>query len=823
MNRRGFTLVELLVSISILAILTIIAIPTIRTLQSNNKTTQYNNYKKTLQTSGKLYNDSYTEDLFGDAPYGCQKVDLSELIKKKVAKDISLKDVTCNVDFKDSFVTIKKFNNEYKYNTSLYCENSKHVEQYSDSDDILSDCVNDTGTPWISVTTKTNDGTDKNNTVYEDIEHNSKNKSVTINLLDNYGFTKNQEVEYAWSTEKNAENVPASSYKKYKYNNPYKKTTGTTVILKSKSITIPGGVTGNYYIYVKPIRVQNIVNQSYTGIKRFGPFRFDHEAPKCEYIKVKANVSNNAYTKELYFDISYDSKLDDLSSYTLEISYDNGVHWIAEKTRADYSFVRQAIETDGDIKYRLTNLVDNIGNKRDSCTNTEVYHLDNKPPTCSISFEGTKRGSGYYQDSAKGKITSSELNDSTYGINNKNEKNYNSKNSLDVNTTGSNTVYGFIKDKAGNEGQCQASTNVTKKFTITYNGNGGTVSTASKQVYWGDAIGTLPTVTKAGYKLKGWYTEASNGSQVSSTTKMPNNNVTYYAQWSPNVCTVTYHPNNGKFNSHTDDTVQKFYYDGNNNAVTNMRNAKKGYFDATRTGYSIVSEKEWKNGTTTYNQDSGYRATDFCPDLLNGDQSVTLKVNWKIKTFTVTLRGEEGAKNLKLDNSKTKLSKTVNYGDTITVSTGTENYYQFEQWSTGDTNKTETYTVTSDMTITAKIRKNTVKTWFYGNGGHFAEGPYQSFTVGATSALFDSYRVWDSKHLAEYGVKSYSTPSTGAYMVRSGCRPTGYYHVGSSNSRLHLAQDEPFPLYVDYVRYCGLEEDFRTKDVVIKLYAGWSC
>ena len=122
MRKNGFTLVELLVTISILGILTLIAIPTLRAFQNSNSKAQYLNYKKALNTSGKLYNDSYSEDLFGNASYGCQKVDLTEMMYKKVAKDIDLKDVSCNISTKDSYIIIKKFNNEYKYQASLYCE-----------------------------------------------------------------------------------------------------------------------------------------------------------------------------------------------------------------------------------------------------------------------------------------------------------------------------------------------------------------------------------------------------------------------------------------------------------------------------------------------------------------------------------------------------------------------------------------------------------------------------------------------------------------------------------------------------------------------------
>lgn len=71
-----------------------------------------------------------------------------------------------------------------------------------------------------------------------------------------------------------------------------------------------------------------------------------------------------------------------------------------------------------------------------------------------------------------------------------------------------------------------------KKFMLTYNANGGTVSTASKTLTYGDSYGTLPTPTRDYYVFDGWYTAASGGSKVSAST-LPDKaaDVTIYAHW----------------------------------------------------------------------------------------------------------------------------------------------------------------------------------------------------------------------------------------------------------------------------------------------------
>lgn len=56
-------------------------------------------------------------------------------------------------------------------------------------------------------------------------------------------------------------------------------------------------------------------------------------------------------------------------------------------------------------------------------------------------------------------------------------------------------------------------------------------------------LGTLPTPTRTGYKLLGWYTSRTGGTKISSSTKATAN-TTYYAQWQSDI-KVTFNPNGG--------------------------------------------------------------------------------------------------------------------------------------------------------------------------------------------------------------------------------------------------------------------------------------
>lgn len=72
----------------------------------------------------------------------------------------------------------------------------------------------------------------------------------------------------------------------------------------------------------------------------------------------------------------------------------------------------------------------------------------------------------------------------------------------------------------------------TKTIKVTYNANGGTVKTKSKNVTVGKTYGTLASPTRKGYSFEGWYTSKTKGTKVTSSTKVTGTkNVTLYAHW----------------------------------------------------------------------------------------------------------------------------------------------------------------------------------------------------------------------------------------------------------------------------------------------------
>ena len=75
-------------------------------------------------------------------------------------------------------------------------------------------------------------------------------------------------------------------------------------------------------------------------------------------------------------------------------------------------------------------------------------------------------------------------------------------------------------------------------FTLSFNANGGFLSTMFKEVNYGEAYGTLPTPQKDYYIFDGWYTDVSGGSKVTNSTMMGNSDVTVYAHWTEKPLSV---------------------------------------------------------------------------------------------------------------------------------------------------------------------------------------------------------------------------------------------------------------------------------------------
>ena len=88
---------------------------------------------------------------------------------------------------------------------------------------------------------------------------------------------------------------------------------------------------------------------------------------------------------------------------------------------------------------------------------------------------------------------------------------------------------------------CDGSDPLPTVYTVTWDAttNGGTCGTATSSVTSGAAVGSLPEASKDGYHFDGWFTDASGGTKISSSTTVTAD-VTYYAQFTSTPVTVYY-------------------------------------------------------------------------------------------------------------------------------------------------------------------------------------------------------------------------------------------------------------------------------------------
>ena len=73
-------------------------------------------------------------------------------------------------------------------------------------------------------------------------------------------------------------------------------------------------------------------------------------------------------------------------------------------------------------------------------------------------------------------------------------------------------------------------TAVATKVKVTFNANGGSCLTGSTEISKGGKLSSLPTATRSGYTFDGWYTAASGGTKISTSTTF-SANTTVYAHW----------------------------------------------------------------------------------------------------------------------------------------------------------------------------------------------------------------------------------------------------------------------------------------------------
>ena len=201
---------------------------------------------------------------------------------------------------------------------------------------------------------------------------------------------------------------------------------------------------------------------------------------------------------------------------------------------------------DSMLAYKATDFAD----LKDSDKSVVLY-ANWKPNNYKVRYNGNGATSGTMTDSAHVYDTAKVLTRNAYARTGYTFTGWNTK------SDGKGTAYAdgaSVKNLTANKdgvvtlyAQWKANS-----YTLTYDANGGTVSTSSKTLQYGDAFGILPTPKRDGHKFLGWYTSATGGTKVSEATKIGAENTTIYAHWDAYTLSINYHANGAEYFSDYD-------------------------------------------------------------------------------------------------------------------------------------------------------------------------------------------------------------------------------------------------------------------------------
>ena len=314
-------------------------------------------------------------------------------------------------------------------------------------------------------------------------------------------------------------------------------------------------------------------------------------------------------------------------------------------------------------------------------------------------------------------------------------------------------------------------------YVVSFNANGGSVSPTTKNVYYGWTYGTLPVPTRQGYGFDGWYTAATGGTQVTSSTSVPyssTGNITLYAHWTANTYTIVF---NASTNGGTPDSTGTRTYGstfGDMPTPSKVNYNFSGWYTAATGGTKITS-----SSTVPYSS-SG---------------TITLYAQFTQITYTVTVSAASGGYATIYQNSNPSNTATAQAGRSATITVPIDSYvtataypdssHHFTNWTynnlTIDTNPYSGPAVRSNVTYAAN----------FGNGAiHTVTFDY--WTNGGSGVSFPTKEVINGDYYGELPIA-----------IKEGMEFDGWYTAATggnkitSSSRVNLSSNQT--LYAQFV------------------------
>ena len=293
LNRKGFTLVEILVTMVILGIVTAMAFPVLKTVSENNTEKKYKAFSKSLESAAKLYVDSYSNDLFSGEKTGSSCIYFNQMHTKLLTKDIEDNDISCNSS--KTFVIVKKLDDVYKYEVHLGCgkkqSNGAETEAtifYPKTQDSSISCesVNNSNNYTFTLDPEKYEGNDK------------QSLRINVTLSSETGVNKqSSRILYAWT--ENPNEVNSLNWNQFNFDFPTVKKQQQLLESSNNKITATSIIktpsqTGIWYLKIKYESLQNVYNQSllketeYNKIDTYGSYKIDKDKPVINSVQVSS-------------------------------------------------------------------------------------------------------------------------------------------------------------------------------------------------------------------------------------------------------------------------------------------------------------------------------------------------------------------------------------------------------------------------------------------------------------------------------------------------------------------------------------------------------
>ena len=548
-NKKGFTLVEILVAIIILGIITGISIPLISNIKVAQRTKQFDTYRNSLEAGAKLYNSSYSIDLFGKRQSGCAIVSYSDLIKKNYIKEIKMKNISCGEEDEsgksETYVLVTKYAGNYYYNSNLICRTSSGERVYPYDNSELISCP---GEGEASINVKA-DPSKKGN--YDA----KKVSNIKVMLESATGFSTTPslkpKVEYLFTTHATLQDsdytanweLISSSNNISSESSQLKKIENGEIVNYFLGNLEASDLSGDVYLFVRTKELYNLQNSKWTPgsgwetkedyhYKNIGVYKIDNEKPTVSIINI---TSNNAAYNALNAMLNTNASDNKTKKANLKMC-------VSIDTSACSNYVKYTSPTN--VKF---------GTKYDGSTHNAYIRV--KDLAGNIS---TQKKSNNYVVANENTLTYNSDGGSACNPTSKKEIKGNKWGTLCSPTRTGYTFGGWYTSKNGGGTRITADSVVTnsltvyakwnsKQVTVTFNCNGGTGGGSQTFTYGASGQKFSKTCTKAGSTQDGWKLKASATSRNYTTASSVSNDwinknspkITLYAHWAINKVTCT--------------------------------------------------------------------------------------------------------------------------------------------------------------------------------------------------------------------------------------------------------------------------------------------